>query len=381
MTPNVTSLGEIGYSVAPGNKSIGLSFQITKKCNFNCSYCYEVGQHRDESSSVDTHPDVFKLIDEIHADTGLNFDLTFIGGEPTLNAEYATPIINYILDKGLLASVSLITNGWSAELVETFFGRAPKEKIHVQVSYDGREINDKFRKQQGKTTSDLVLMNFKSLLESGYLVTLKSTLPIDALHTVPEILQEFRKMATEYKTRIRYSPTEDFTTTFRNTRDFSDFKEYFDSSFKAILEEELKGLKENRPAISRWFDEYSYEATPQCNAGITFFTINEDGNVQYCHHVDYSKDAKEQLDIINISQPDAWTKMKKFATETKACLDEQDSECRDCTAMYCVKCPIINFSITKDKGKMHGKHAIPFMCEYYQAMTKYLFTYKKIKEK
>lgn len=76
-------------------------WNITKRCNENCLYCY-----RDQDSEELLFDDKRKVIDKV-MDAGI-YKLTFAGGEPLLVAEIRE-LIQYAKFRGLI--VSLTTNG------------------------------------------------------------------------------------------------------------------------------------------------------------------------------------------------------------------------------------------------------------------------------
>jgi len=361
--------------------TFGLTLQITKQCNFNCSYCYELDQHQEQHSELSQVQNILNFCRMIKETRNQIIDLTFIGGEPTLNPKFAKEILSALYNESLLNQCTLITNGWSSKSIIDFFPEEiSKEYINVQISYDGYEINEKYRRMHGKSTTSKVLNTTKEILKLGYNVHLKSTLPIDALHLVPDILYEFDELSQKYNSNFLYNPTEDFTTTFSLDREFKDYKEYFDKYFSEVLRIETTRLQAGLNPLTRWFTDYRLE-TEQCRAGIDMVTINETGDIMYCQHVDWTQGAKKDLSYININEPleairNRLAEVSQFNSNK---IQEQQQDCAGCSALYCIKCPIINYSITKDYNTMHGKHAIPFMCEYYQNLSRFIYVYDKIK--
>lgn len=349
-----------------------INIQCTRSCNFSCTYCYERKDHRDlhlEGESLDRTK---KIIDELS--TTLNkSNLLFIGGEPTNNQKNSTDIINWAVNKNIIDKVTIITNGSNLQKIIDFRGNLPKERYIIQISYDGLKINEMFRRtKNNKSTTDLVLKNILELRRLDYTVVLKSTIAVNMLHLVPDIIKEFAELG------LSYNVTEDFTTLLREGMTTDKFKEnldYIRSSFTEILKTEIS-LGFEKPAISRWFQSYDTKLKHSCNAGVTFINISVDGIIQYCHHIDSIKDTKklEALSITKESDPIKQVQdLKRFSTLTKELIPEADSECNSCPALYCTKCTVLNKGDTLKE--LVGKHSNDFQCIYFKEISKFIKIY------
>jgi 7,8-dihydro-6-hydroxymethylpterin dimethyltransferase len=85
-----------------------VSLEITQRCNLDCTLCYL----SDSAEAVRDIPieDLFRRIDDIAVQFGLNTDVQISGGDPTLrDRAELSQIIRYVRAKGLRAS--LFTNG------------------------------------------------------------------------------------------------------------------------------------------------------------------------------------------------------------------------------------------------------------------------------
>lgn len=373
------------------NEIINVNLQITKDCNFKCTYCYEYDQHRNEYLNSDKIESIVAFLVEINKQTKSKIHLTFIGGEPTLNPEVAKEIQKQTHSLGILNSISLITNGWSVKSIKNFFHETiPKSIITVQISYDGLYVSNKYRVRAGKGTGELVRDNFLSLLKEDYnKVVTKSTLPLNELHMVPDIIKEYRQLMRLTNTRIDYMVTEDFT--LRGT-EFEDKSEeeilaYVNTAFMNILKEEIKTYNEFNHPISKWFNSYTNNVkNNNCHAGSGLININEDGAIQFCHHVDYI-DPKNKNDLtIDVlggtnTAEEAFAKYRVYADKTEKLIEEGVKDCASCKTLYCLKCPIENFALGATREDMYKKHINAFRCTYYLEISKYLQVFDKFKSR
>ena len=91
-----------------------LIIEVTRRCNLQCAHCLR-GDRQDLDSTVPPEQ-ILKGIVEIG-------DISFTGGEPTLNSGYVKRIVDYIIDNQIhVEGAYMPTNGliYSAEIVEQF---------------------------------------------------------------------------------------------------------------------------------------------------------------------------------------------------------------------------------------------------------------------
>ena len=91
-----------------------LIIEVTRRCNLQCAHCL-----RGDSQDLDSTVPPEQILKEI-AEIG---DISFTGGEPTLNPGYVKRIVDYIIDNQIhVEGAYMPTNGliYSAEIVEQF---------------------------------------------------------------------------------------------------------------------------------------------------------------------------------------------------------------------------------------------------------------------
>lgn len=116
-----------------------IAVEVTRRCNLKCRHCL-----RGDAQEVDIDP---RTIDALMEQTAKIYNLSFTGGEPTLNVPAIAHTLTALQQRGIpLCSATVITNGtlWSCELVETLreFSRYiapwrdPDDEIQLLISKD-----------------------------------------------------------------------------------------------------------------------------------------------------------------------------------------------------------------------------------------------------
>jgi len=134
-------------------------FEITRKCNLNCKYCYN--KSNKTFSNELNKEQIFSLLNEL---AGLGtFEIRFTGGEPTTHPDFFE-IVKHA--KKLDFFISLGTNGiWDKETLEKI--KMSGIKVIV-ISLDGPEdYNDSLR---GKGTFKKIVSTIKSLRKDKNLI-------------------------------------------------------------------------------------------------------------------------------------------------------------------------------------------------------------------
>ena len=135
-----------------------LYIHLTKRCNFNCLYCYF---DSNSSQNVElSHQIISRIIDDLPSLSPCR--IIFTGGEPLL-VEDVIKIGERIKETnnkiiiGITTNGSLITEKLATDLVRVF--------DEIRISIDGpQEINDVLR---GYHTFDYAMLAFKKVIEAG----------------------------------------------------------------------------------------------------------------------------------------------------------------------------------------------------------------------
>lgn len=104
-----------------------LSMIITKKCNYNCWYCYDKEFRENKDLDINL---IKKYIDTLQE----NIDIQLIGGEPTLHPQFKE-IMNILYINKHINSIDIISNGSNSFLYFQDLFLKYKNKLHISFSY------------------------------------------------------------------------------------------------------------------------------------------------------------------------------------------------------------------------------------------------------
>lgn len=148
---------------APSNFSRNITFQVTEDCNLKCTYCYQTNKRKTMMTSEVGRAIVdylFRLYDENNPEAFINQQtqviiLDFIGGEPFLNIELITEIVDYFWSQAILRRsiwaetfrISMATNGllYFEPKVQEFIKKYINH-LSLSISIDGdKNVHDACR--------------------------------------------------------------------------------------------------------------------------------------------------------------------------------------------------------------------------------------------
>ena len=360
-----------------------IDLTVTKGCNFACSYCFEAGKHESKHMSDDVYDKVLKFM-RTHK---YAYSLMIIGGEPSI-----APNLNYFLkelkkeieNKTIyLAPINegnsvYITNGYK---IENIFNQLNdldfwKKYFQIQISYDGEVLQNKYRKTlSDNLTSKKVLENFKELIHYNFVATLKSTINIYDFKHLPEIVDEFKDLTLNYNASYNITENKD---SFKFMKK-EEIKDEIEKYFTEVIKIENSFFQQYKKFITRWLNDSSLKRTPKCSAGVSMFHVDPEGGVQPCHLSLYNKNQ------FNYGSLDNFSTMKEFNKYKPYFQGEIEDRCKDCTAIYCLKCPMHNYNMSGDiKTLYNGIDDGTYkdtnedkICFYYQEISKYIFYLKR----
>lgn len=412
-------------------QSFHVVFQINKNCNFKCTYCYEGLDKVTEILKLEDIPDIVRGLKEFqqHLEnqnknlpvneqqpSALSFSI--LGGEPTIVNPEITQTLTKLLEEELdLKYIILITNNFDADKTINFFHPTfPKSKIKIQVSYDGGAIQDQYRLTSAKKSSrELVVQETRKLLNQGIRVTMKATLPPEAMAKVPDAVRDYLELEEEININngqgqnFSYYPTMDSTSFLmtqlrlniasgREDEKIALFNDVHET-FKILLKLELDRLLDGNNAFTRWFRELSFTANEtRCSAGVSLFGLDQDGEARYCHRTEYDSKSpfKNFKDLEYGRVQDYSNNQNSFITKFESTkekilsIDEDKlkelSHCSNCHTLTCVKCPMLNINPnrtidTTSTGNLFldlQSHSINLTCELNNTISIYLYMYSKI---
>jgi organic radical activating enzyme len=99
--------------IEPYNNSFIIHWLVGKKCNFNCSYCPDMWHDpKAKNKSLAELQKAWIRMTEINQTKKQKYDLSFLGGENTLNKDFL-PFLIWLREayNDILENVGMITNG------------------------------------------------------------------------------------------------------------------------------------------------------------------------------------------------------------------------------------------------------------------------------
>lgn len=175
------------------DRRLTLTFAITTRCNFDCSYCFETS-HKGHAMTQETEDKVMRFIRNFNAPS---LNIAWYGGEPLLAWDRIISIDRRLKDMGKQYSASMITNGY-------LLTKDRAEKLndlnisYLQITLDGKKATHDSRRYLtgGGPTYDRILQNIDGLMETDFRGMLHVRVNVDGRNS-----DEFADVYTMLKTR------------------------------------------------------------------------------------------------------------------------------------------------------------------------------------
>lgn len=360
------------------NRFYDIFINMTRNCNFRCTYCYEIDRYRHDYLSKENANVVLNFIENLKNSDFFDREyssirLTFFGGEPVLNKS----ILKHIVDKtrsNSLVYYSLITNGSRLEdLIEIFDSVKTVKingipKLHVQVSYDGVPINDRTRLSvSGKSTSQLVRNNIRKLFNDNYNVSIKSTVTPDSFKYLPDAYEDVMSVYPEgYGV---YFPTIDYYNEYRENYKVNDLNE----AVVKIAAKEVSYFKKHGRFFFSWFERNNNKI---CSAGKDMIAVDTNLDVYPCHGA-FFEDSSDHL-IGNLNSKDILKRISSYKDNLQV---YSPKTCQECGTSVCYKCNIAKYKHSKKSTyseRWNDYFAQPWLCSYYRSVNKIKLALYKI---
>lgn len=326
-----------------------LEITTTALCDLSCTYCFE-GEKTDKRRLDNDLPIIFKRIDELLADEEWfqyhydSLNISFWGGEPTLNPNFIIEIMNRYRDNENI-EFHIYTNGFNLKNITKILDNVDTSRLQIQVSYDGKLINDKYRLTKNKmATSNQVLNTLYELSQRNVSLSLKSTLPIENMETLSSTWLEFQQLYEMFAKKcpnfhVSYSPTIDYVTKVSDEEKEAALK-VFREEFMKIARYEVEFYKKYQRHLCSWFG--GEDKRKHCSAGLNMAAIDQTGDLLACHGAIYSPH-KEELKSATIKDDDFLAKLKAFSRGFEKPTSKIAKSCQDCVATTCMICPVVSF--------------------------------------
>ena len=256
---------------------------FTPKCNMNCSYCYEPNKRFIELKIEDA-----KML----ADDLCSLEFYLMGGEPFLNIDFISTLIDEIAKKDidqmqkrrLIDSLRfVVTNG---TLIKNNIDIVKKYGLRLSISLDGPEaINDKNRiYHNGKGTFRDIMDGIDTCIANNIEWSIHSTISINNLKNFFSLFMFYLNLATNIYSiddAIEYMSSNMFqiiTTENIFDSDINAFIEQQEKIMKYIITSSLDKSKKNRLAKG-WFKKIK---SSSCNAGNQLVAVDGIGDIYPC---------------------------------------------------------------------------------------------------
>lgn len=337
-----------------------IDISTTSSCNYGCKYCSEGlcseedAKARYPNSLSKLNVDSLKIfINNVRADRP-NEEITigFWGGEPMLNWKFCKTILHEFKDDPHVVFL-FYTNGFFIdkylEDLKEILNVVGYDRLRMQVSYDGKAINDQMRvTKKGEPTSDTCLYAYNLLKDNGIQVKFKSTLPIQCTDKLFECFKEFVDIGEAY------FPTPDVASWYdvdNIDTNIYNLQHNLMQIAQYIVQHDLD------PEMFHWF---SYSKA-KCAAGVDYIALDVDGAVVPCHSAMFSGDDHKWG---NIADLDIWNKIKAKFKEYKKLQDNIGTgpECSKCDALYCMTCPACTYDLLQGSYDERWSGRNPNMC-------------------
>lgn len=342
-----------------------IEVNVTKECNFACSYCFE-GAHCRELTDISGRIDDIKAaIEKMFADDWFNevfgsVLIVFWGGEPTLRPDILRSFVNEYKDDERVAFL-MYSNGTTPEVVVDIF-EPVKNKFEIQISYDGQPIHDMNRPDlTGTPTGARAREAIKILKDAGFTTMVKSTLRTSDMKHLPEVWDDIKSFGEEIGQFIQYSPT------IEHKKDFDpNDMVNFEASLKKIVLKEVEFYKEHGQFLLSWVNGDKR----QCTLYQVGFFVDVDGGLYYCHGCPYENECGN-LWFGDIAEDNLIDIIKDNYEKFKP---REAKDCELCPASMCLNCNVVKY-INSDKDdfidRWYDYTCVPVLCDYYRLFGKY----------
>lgn len=352
------------------------TFEITSTalCDLKCTYCFE-GKKTNTQTLNDKSKLIVQRIKELKQtqwfkDNFNNLSLSFWGGEPSLNPDFIIDIIRQCQHDEMI-KFHIYSNGYNLEnLLRIVDSLEDKNKLHIQISHDGKIIHDKFRlNHNNESTGDIVYNNFKELAKKDIDLSLKSTLTLESLEYINSAWDDFEKLYHESKeisekVYVSYAPTIDYVNCI-NQIDRDKELEVFRRQMLKVAKKEINFFIKNNRHLCSWFGgEKNHK---NCSSGYNMVALDVDGSFYVCHGGLYSS-FKKHLTMGTLFDDNIAEKIAEFNESFKSPISHISDECKDCVATACMICPVNSYEYSKKENFFDRwlDYGINNLCSFYR---------------
>ena len=329
-----------------------LEITTTALCNLGCSYCFE--GVKTNPQRLDDEADLVKQrVREFYESEYFkeNYDelsISFWGGEPTLNGDLIINVMNEFRNYDDI-SFHIYSNGYNRKRLQHIVDNVDCTKLAIQFSYDGKNINDRFRlTHSGKPTSTQVVENLEYFARKGINLSLKATVPLNSMTGLYAAWQDYKLL---YETlndigdniTVCYAPTIDYVTEIPK-ENLDELIQNFRGEMLAIAKEEIKFFRKYNKHLCTWFA--GGDSKQHCASGAHMHAIDVDGKSYACHGSLYSPN-KELMQGSDIHNDSFAADVARMSKEYLKPISSMNDICTNCVATTCMICPVSSLDNSK----------------------------------
>ncbi len=289
-------------------------YNLTKRCNFNCTYCYSV--HDNSTVSMENHHVILGKLKELNTKA-----ITLIGGEPFCHPNFHS-ILESCIACNFFDEICVVTNG--SLIDDSMMHLYCNSRVVIQVSIDGIDecTNSKTR---GKNHFDVVYNNIKKLVQNGANVVVMKVLTRDNIGDSKEFYSFYKKQ----NINVGFFMVKQVADT--DKPNIQQLKDLLDFIYDAESNDLIKTFQIVNFADNMMFHSLGFPIM-HCGAGINALSIMPNGDIYPC--VKKEKQGNLITNIFNDTAIDAIKANRQYMINND--LVYKKDTCSECDiAYYC----------------------------------------------
>lgn len=305
---------------------------VTSSCNLACKYCFvencTYNNKIEINMSVDTALTAIKKYGEYILNNNISdANLIFYGGEPLVNWEVMTSVIDYVKKEKLPIKISMVTNATLLTIDKIKY--LAKNDVEIGVSIDGpKKLNDLNRVYRASSDSvyDKVISKFSMLEMEKCKYGLSITVSKEFLKYKEEVIEWLKKLNVKsiFYNLYHYTTYEDGWEKY-----YEEASEFLIYSYKELIQNGINDGRIIRKIESFFENEFKFS---DCGAvGGNQLVIKPNGNVCVCHG--YFKTNKYEIGNITRNSIKELISTPEFDFWKNRCT-LNNAKCLNCEALF-----------------------------------------------
>ncbi len=276
------------------NKNIYFIIDVTKRCNFNCLYCF---RDLNDNRTIDNKvlQDICKFILNVVEKRKLkNVTVQIWGGEPLLAMDKIEYVYNYFRNTNIKLKIDIETNG--SLITDAIAKKLFDMKVNVGVSLDGKKEEQDIQRRlsNGKSSNEMVKKGIKTLKK--YYQENISGITVITKYNYKEIVDIIDYFTNELKiSNMKFNIVKDNPNANENKIGLSleEVKAFANLLFDTVNLYNLMGIKFNEGNLQLRYRNLTertssnYCISNGCKGGENLLSIDMSGNIYPCEMTDY----------------------------------------------------------------------------------------------